>query len=508
MESIDHPGRAEPCPDRFNMAAYVLGRADDAPDKVALAILSPSGAERWRYARLAATVRGAATVLRDAGVSPCDRVLIRIGNTPAFPIIYLAAILIDALPVPTSAQLTVPEISRIAEEIEPALIVADAETALPDPLPCPVLSTRDLTEWERCLPAEPVLGSPDRPAYLIYTSGTSGVPRAVIHAHRAVWARRMMWQGWYGLRADDRVLHAGAFNWTYTIGTGLIDPWSVGATALVPGPGVSAAHLPLLLKRHDATLFAAAPGVYRQLLRAPMPRLPKLRHGFSAGEALPEATRDAWQRATGTAIYEAFGMSECSTFVSGSPSRPAPPGTTGYAQRGRHIAVLGETGPVPRGSPGILAVHESDPGLCLGYWRAEADYDARRSGPWFLTGDLVRMADDGAIDYLGRRDDMMNAGGYRVSPLEVEHALNTHPDVSESGAVELRVGADKSVIAVFYVADAALEEAALAAYLSQRLARYKCPRIFRRCDALPRNANGKIQRAILRRRGESSFGQT
>jgi acyl-coenzyme A synthetase/AMP-(fatty) acid ligase len=114
-------------------------------------------------------------------------------------------------------------------------------------------------------------------------------------------------------------------------------------------------------------------------------------------------------------------MSEVSTFISASPARPAPPGASGYPQPGRRVAVLDADGaPVPRGAPGTLAVHRDDPGLFLGYLNQPEDTAARFAGDWFLTGDTVSMADDGAITYLGRDDDMMNAGGYRVSPLEVE----------------------------------------------------------------------------------------
>lgn len=178
----------------------------------------------------------------------------------------------------------------------------------------------------------PVLGDPNRPAYIVFTSATSGQSRAVVHAHRAVWARRSMVAGWHGLQASDRLLHAGALNWTYTMGVGLMDPWLAGATALVPAEGLSPSQLPLLLKRHDATIFAAAPGVYRQILRTAIPDLPKLRHALSAGEKLSEALRRSWNEATGTALHEAFGLSECSTFLSGAPARPAPPDTLGYAQ--------------------------------------------------------------------------------------------------------------------------------------------------------------------------------
>jgi len=256
--------------------------------------------------------------------------------------------------------------------------------------------------------------------------------------------------------------------------------------------------LGLLMKAHDASIFAAAPGIYRQLLRTPLPPLARLRHGLSAGEKLPDATRAAWESATGTPVHEAFGMSECSTFVSGSPSRPAPPGTLGYPQHGRRVAVLDESGPVGFAEPGILSISNRDPGLMLGYWGEEEETRQRFLGEWFLTGDLVSMGQDGALTYLGRADDMMNAGGVRVSPLEVEAALNAHPAILESAAAEVAVKADTTVIAAFYVAKGPVEVDELERHVAGRLARYKCPRIFIRVEALPKGANGKLLRRALR----------
>lgn len=501
MDSLFDQGPPLRCPHQFNMAAHVLALAAEQPDKVALAVLTPSGATRWSYGKLEQAVLGTATGLLDRGLAPGDRVLMRLGNTVEFPITYLAAIAAGLIPVPTSSLLTAPEVTKMAAEIEPKLVVAEPGVSLPDPAPCPVLDTDTLATLHDLPPADYQTGDPDRPAYVIYTSGTSGSPRAVTQAHRAIWARRLMWSGWYGLRPDDRLLHAGAFNWTYTLGTGLMDPWSIGATALIPGKGVTPAHLPLLLKRHDATIFAAAPGVYRQLLRHDIPALPKLRHGLSAGEKLPEPTRRHWEDTTGTPVHEAFGMSECSTFVSGSPANPAPAGTMGYPQPGRRVAVLGpdgDDGPVPTGTPGTLAVSDRDPGLMLGYWGADEETRARKRGEWFLTGDTVQMDDSGALTYLGRGDDMMNAGGVRVSPIEVESALNTHDAIHECAAVEVQVKADTTVIAAFYVADTDLDAGDLDRFAATRLARYKMPRIYHRVDALPKNPNGKIQRRRLR----------
>lgn len=498
MDAVFDQGPPPPCPTPFNLAAYVLGRAKELGGKTALVVGGADGAETWSYARLEAAVRGAAHGLLSQGLEPGDRLLMRLGNSVDFPICYLAALAADLIPVPTSPQLTAPEVSGIADDIAPRLIVAEDGLALPSAPPCPILPVSAMRAMHDLPAADYAFGDPERPGYIIYTSGTSGQPRAVVHAHRAIWARRMMWDGWYGLTADDRLLHAGAFNWTYTLGTGLLDPWTVGATALIPGKGVTPGQLGTLMQGHDATIFAAAPGVYRQLLRMEVPPLPRLRHGLSAGEKLPDSIRAAWEAATGTPIHEAFGMSECSTFVSGSPAHPALAGTLGYPQAGRRVAVLDEEGPVRFGEPGILSVSRRDPGLMLGYWGAEAETRERFRGEWFLTGDMVSMAENGALAYLGRGDDMMNAGGIRVSPLEVEAALNEHPAILESAAAEVSVKADTTVIAAFYVAAGPVETEALQRFAAGRLARYKCPRIFAPVEALPKGANGKLLRRRLR----------
>ncbi|SDX53602.1 class I adenylate-forming enzyme family protein [Roseicitreum antarcticum] len=566
MRSLTPSTAPVACPAPFNMARYVLAAGQATPDKIALHILRTSGAERWSYARLSAAVRGVGTGLLAQGLSPGDRVLMRLGNSVDFPLTYLGAIAAGLIPVPTPATLTMPEVTSLAHGLQPALIVAGDGIALPQDDSIPTLRAADLVAMRDMPPCDWDMGAdgqgnPDRLAYIIYTSGTSGVARAVMHAHRAVWARRMMWDGWYGLRPDDRLLHAGAFNWTYTLGTGLMDPWAIGATALIPS---DTATLALMLRRFDATLFAAAPGVFRQMLRgADALPLPHLRHALSAGEKLPDVTRDAWVAATGRPVYEALGMSECSTFVSAAPDRPVPPGASGYAQPGRRIAVLGpDHAPLPHGQTGTLAIHRSDPGLFLGYRNAAEATAACFAGDWFLTGDSVMLAQDGAVHYMGRDDDMMNAGGFRVSPIEVERVLNTHPAILECACAEVQVKPGTSVIAAFYVAtdpggrmadtpggsascgpassepasggpapfappgspaaarpapapyagqtppaDPTTDPDDLARFAAQNLARYKQPRLFVPVTALPRGANNKLLRRVLRQEWEAAHGQ-
>lgn len=478
-------------PSSLNLAEEVLAAGQATPDKPALEILHPDRAGVWSYARLTATIRGCGTALTDQGLHPGDRVLIRLGKTAAFPILYLGAIAAGLVPVATSAALTAAEVTHMATLTTPRLIIADPGLALPAH-PAPVIPP-DLALWQSLPPCPFHQGDPNREGYIVFTSGTSRHPLAVSHAHRAILARRAMHQGWEGLTRDDRLLHAGAFNWTYTLGTGLLDPWTLGATALVPADGTPDTALVSLLHRANATIFAAVPGIYRQILRHTLPPLPHLRHGLSAGESLAAPTRAAWRTATGCDIHEALGMSEISTYLSGAPSRPAPEGSCGYVQQGRHAALLDATGtPVPRGTSGTLALSTDDPGLMRGYIGHPAP-----AGDWFLTGDIASMAPDGALTSLGRMDDLINPGGFRIAPQEVEAAFLSFPGLVTCAVTELEPTPGTRILACFYESPTPLDPASLAAHASANLARWKQPRVYHHLDKLPRAANGKLIRRAL-----------
>ena len=494
-----------PCPAPFNLAAYVLAAGAKTPDHPALEVLGIAP-QIWSYARLIAAVRGTSAGLQAAGLRAGDTVLLRLGNTADFPIAYLGAIAAGMIAVPTSAALSEAEITRMSASIGVDAVLQDAKISAPDAPQAKRIALNELRAMYD-LPAAPWhMGDPERPAYIVFTSGTSGSARAVLHAHRAIWARRMMHRDWYDLRASDRLLHAGAFNWTFTLGTGLMDPWTLGASALIPQDATPPSALPRLLAAHGATLFAAAPGVFRKVLQSDIPALPQLRHALSAGEKMPAALHEDWHAATGLRVYEAFGMSECSTFISSSPSNPVDPGALGRPQTGRRTALLDEHG--KSADSGTIAIHRSDPGLMLGYLNAPDATNARFQGDWFVTGDLGRRDASGAIRYEGRSDDMMNAGGFRVSPLEVERAFSTLQGLEQCAALEITLKPGVQVIALCYTARTPVQQSTFDALANSALARYKQPRIYHHSDTLPTSANGKLLRRVLRQQLEAQYGQT
>ena len=494
----------------FNLARHCLAEtAGRLPDKAALYVATDASgvpAETWTFARLEEAVLKVAGGLARLGLDRGDRVLLRLGNTSDFPLFFFGAIAGGFVPIPTSTMLTRAEADVVLADSGARLVVARDPALLPHDTPgVIVLHAAEVADVEHAAPIAYADTRADDPAFLVYTSGTSGRPKGVLHAQRVILGRRPMHAGWYGLGESDILLHAGAFNWTYTLGAGLMDPWSLGATSIVYAGDKDPTIWPRLVEAYGATLFAAVPSLYRQILKyaeiAPS-RMPTLRPDLPAGEALHPALHAEWMTRSGRPLFEALGMSEISTYISSSPGTPTRPGSPGRPQPGRRVAILpaeGGTEPLGPGETGVIAVDRSDPGLMLGYWNRPEDTAAVFRGDWFVTGDLARLDDDGYLWFEGRSDDLMNTFGYRVAPQEVEAAIATHPAVADVAVTDVRVDDMVRIIAAFVVVHdgAALDEGELEAWCAERLAAYKRPRRFVRVKVLPRTQSGKVMRRSL-----------
>lgn len=499
-------------PIKLNLAEFCLASAAaQTPDKPALVVVSApetgNAREQWTFAQLEDCVLRVAAGLIDQGLNPGSRLLIRLDNTSTFPILFLGAIAAGLVAIPASSQLTAEEADfLLADSAATAVALAQHLPRGNIPNGVRVLHETDVRALlQHPRRAQYAHTAADDPAYLLYTSGTTARPKGVVHAHRVGIGRAPMYRDWYAITRDDRMLHAGAFNWTYTLGTGLIDPWANGATALIFDGEKRPEIWPTLIRSTRATIFAAVPSLIRQILKYAPPGeidLGCLRHALIAGEKPPLELFDVWHARTGLQLYEALGMSEISTYISTSPEFSRRPGATGKPQRGRRIAILpveeGET-PLPPGEEGLIAVHRTDPGLMLGYWNRPVEEAEVMRGDWFIGGDLGIMDGDGYITHTGRANDVMKVLGYRVSPQEVEAALSRCPGVADVACTEVRVRSDVSVIGAFIVSKpgSVIDAEKVMAFAHEHLAAYKCPREVVFIDALPRTPNGKVKRNAL-----------
>ncbi len=519
-------------PERFNIGVACTDAHLGTPvaDRAAVIVDHDGATEQLTFAELAERTARFAQLVRDVGCAAGDRVLIRLPNCLAYPIAFLGALKRGAVPVPTSTLLTPDEVRFLAADSGAVVLVTDRPTwdamrdvfdeqpALRDVLlvdagpfaPARRLRVRALAPLldavARCEP--PHATRAEDSAYLVYTSGTTGYPKGVLHAHRALVGRQPSSEYWFDFHpGGDRVLHAGKYNWTYVLGTGLMDPLYRGHTAIVHEGATDATLWPARIARHRATIFIGVPTIYRQILeKTALGRadVPTLRHCMSAGEPLSAEVLAQWRERFGLEIYEALGMTECSYYLCETRSRPIRPGSAGFVQPGHDVRLLDPETlcEVAPGEEGMLCIRRTDPGLMLRYWNQPEETAACFRGEWFLTGDFARRDEDGYVWFLGRRDDLINTFGYRVSPHEVERVLKAHPDVADAAAVGETVGPEKTLVAAYVVPRTrALTPAAVLAHAKEHLASYKAPRLVYLVDDLPRTRNGKVLRRALRPEG-------
>ena len=501
------PSMTDPPRDPLNLARYCLeARALDpsGAGSPAFTFVNPESEDRvWTYAEVWQRVEAIARGLLAIGLEPGERVLVRLPHSAEYAFAFFGASLAGLVPIPASPMLTDEEAEFLLVDSSASAIVAPVELH-PAGFEGVTVTPEDLATLDG--PSRLPETDAEDPAFLIYTSGTTAKPKGVLHAHRTVRGRALMREGWQGFEASDVTLHAGTLNWSYTLGVGLMDPWAVGAQAVLRGGPNDPAGWPVLIERLGVTVFVAVPTVYRQLLKYGRPEdhdLSSLRHVLCAGEPLAPALYEEWRERAGTEMYESLGMTEVSTYISSGPVTLVRPGSPGRPQPGRRVTILEEESdsiePLPAGEVGLLAVHRSDPGLMLRYWSRPDEDAAVYRGDWFIGGDRASIDTDGYVHFNGRADDVIKSFGYRLSPVEIEAALGSHPAVAEAAVVGLAIDDQKTLVTACVVpaegSSIATEE--LEAHASEHLAEYKRPHQYRVVEALPRTRNGKVQRSVL-----------
>ena len=522
-------------PENFNIGVACTDAHLNTPvaDRVAMIVEDhDTGTSTITFKQLAVRTSKFAELLRKLDLELEERVIIRLPNSLDYPTAFLGAMKAGAISVPTSTLLVAEEVRYLAEDSGASVLVThkqmwpdlrreldkvgtlkhvilSGEGAIDNDGGHLILHDLDaelesINSWGQAHPTKA-----DDPAYLVYTSGTTGHPKGVLHAHRAMIGRTPARTHWFDFKEGDRIMHSGKFNWTYVLGSGLMDPLYNGKTVIVHEGPNDASLWPKLIAKHQCTIFVGVPTIYRQIIQKTefsAKDVPSLRHCMSAGEHLSDEMLSAWRERFGMDVYEAIGMSELSYYISQNIYHPIRPGSAGFPQPGHDVRLLdGENKEVAQGDEGMICIPDSDPGLFLKYWNLPEETAKVRHGGWFHTGDYARKDQDGYIWFLGRRDDIINTFGYRVSPHEVERVLKTHPAIADCVAIGQEGDKDKTLVAACVVLHpgTSVTEQELLAFGEQHLAGYKRPKVIHIMQDYPRTKNGKVIRGTLKQQIEA-----
>ena len=500
-------------PDRLNCAAELLDRAIARGWGDRIAIHAAAG--DWTYAQLQRQVDRIAHALRGPlGLKTGNRVLLRGANHPMMAACVLAVLKAGLVAVPTMPLLRSRELGAILGKAQVnAVLCADAlrgELDAADHLPATVVMFNgdggpgSLEMLMRDAPAggfNPCDTSADDVCLISFTSGTTGIPKGTMHFHRDVLAICDCFpRSTLKSRPDDIFIGTPPLAFTFGLGGLLLFPLRVGA-ATVLLEKLTPETLLAAIAQYQATICFTAPTFYRQMVPlAPKYDLSALRKSVSAGEALPLATREAWQQATGLRMIDGIGATEMLHIFISSADDDIRPGATGKPIPGYQACVLDADGhPLGPGAIGRLAV--KGPTGCR-YLADERQRDYVVNG-WNLTGDAYEMDADGYFFYRSRTDDMIISAGYNIAGPEVEDALLRHPAVAECGVVGKPDDERGQIVEAFVVLKAGFAGGdALAVELQEfvkgQIAPYKYPRAIRFMPALPRTETGKLQRFKLR----------
>jgi len=488
------------------------------------------GTDKITYKDLAQKSDQVANFFTQIGLEPRDRVLVCLKNSLAYPISFFGVMKAGIIAVPTSTLLSGSEVKYLAENSQAKAIVMSESMyenlvpylenldnlktivvaginsikSLKIPKGINVYALNQIFKDTSTTPKH-YNSKSGEPAYLVYTSGTTGYPKGVLHSHRSLIGRKPATNYWFNFKENDRIMHSGKFNWTYVLGSALMDPLYNGHT-VIAYEGVNDASTWInLIKKHECTIFIGVPTIYRQIIQKTYFKLedcPSLRYRMSAGEHLSDEMLELWRERFKQDIYEAIGMSECSYYISHSIYNPIRPGSAGFAQPGHNVKILNPQTLEEVGveEEGIICIDEDDPGLFLEYWQLEEETAKSKHDGYFFTGDYAKKDKDGYIWFIGRKDDIINTFGFRVSPHEIERVVKTHPDVTDCVAFGLDVQKDKTLVAIAVIGHSQLskeKEEEILKFSQNNLAQYKAPKKIFTMSDYPRTKNGKVLRKQL-----------
>lgn len=448
----------------------------------------------WYFGELIAQSAGLSGALAARGVKRGDVVMTLVGNRIEWVLALLACWRMGAVALPCSMMLRRQDLALRVTAAEPRLCVGEDSllAELPDGVATMTMDEvgaaldEDLPQ-ETPAPIEDM--GPEDPALIVFTSGTTGEPRGVVHGYRYLLGQKGQAEHWFGARKGELAWCTTATGWSKSARNVFLAPWLTGAAAVIHDGRFDPAERLDFVEALGVNVLCQAPTEYRMIAkRTALRPLPALRRMVSAGEPLEAETIAAWRAATGLEAADGYGQTE-----------------TGHVS-GNHVGVPVREGSMGKPLPGLdvrLVEGElqlraaSSPTFFSRYLDGE-----RFEGEWWPTGDLVREDEDGYLFFEGRDDDIILSSGYRIGPFEVESALLSHPAVAEAAAVAAPDPERGAVVRAIVVPNGRKPSEELARELQEHCKRetapYKFPRIVEFVAELPKTTSGKIKRGQLR----------
>lgn len=517
-------------PDEYNIASATLSHDGLDPTKTALQHVDEHGRSTTiNYGELEDAANSFAAWLSQAGVGPGQRIGVCLPTAPEQLLVHLGAYMRGVVVVPLSILLGDLAIERIVDEVGMDALVIDQEKLskvdrrifdsvdlIVDIEPSPEGShphggLADILVTDDQVPSK--MTSPDDPALILYTSGTSGTPKGVVLPHRYLIGSMSGYHSWFELFSQDSMRSARVWTptewaWAGALFDAIFPTLAVGGTvvARLRRTGFAPDRALELVGRQAVTHSFLPPTALRQIRDATNPDaydLSSLEVVMCGGEHLSPELLDWGQRALRVTINESYGQTEANALVGNCHADFEPKaGSMGRPYPGHDIEVVDEDGtPVPAGEVGELVLDLDDPVVFLEYWNDDQATQEKVSNGWLWTGDAVHRDEDGHFWYEGRMDDLIISSGYRVSPVEIERVLTADPVIADAVVGGVQDSSSSQQIVAYVLLDGDATETELQRRIhdrvSEHLGRHKTPDKIELVDSLPTTRSGKVDRSTL-----------
>jgi acyl-coenzyme A synthetase/AMP-(fatty) acid ligase len=449
----------------------------------------------WHFGELIAMSAGLSGAFAARGVKRGDVVMTLVGNRIEWVLSLLACWRMGAVALPCNTMLRRHDLEHRVAAADPKLCVGEEGLLAEMPEGVPLMTMGDVARvLDEDLPQEAPAAveemGPEDPALIVFTSGTTGEPRGVVHGYRYLKGQQLQAEHWFGSRKGDLAWCTTATGWSKSARNVFLAPWVTGAAAVIHDGRFDPAERLDFAEALGVDVLCQAPTEYRMMARRTALRpLPALRRMVSAGEPLDPETIAAFREATGLEPADGYGQTETGQVTANLVGEPVRLGSMGKPLPGIETRI----------SEGELQLRAaSSPTFFSRYLDGE-----RFEGEWWQTGDLVREDEDGYLFFEGRGDDIILSAGYRIGPTEVEGALLSHPAVADAAAVAAPDPERGAVVrAIVVLRDGQSGDESLVRELQEHCkaetAPYKFPRLVEFAAELPKTSSGKVKRAQLR----------